>query len=661
MRLPDLSKMNDAQRQAVIHGEGPMLVLAGPGSGKTFTITNRISWLITNHQVQPEHILVITFTRDAALSMQERFMQQRLILSSAKSGSTGKRMDSSLSSDREKQYLPVNFGTFHAIFYQIIQQSGGSAADCLMKDSEKTKLIIPIIIDFKKKTEKLRPDSGAAFGEEYEDAAKLLAAISYYKNTGESKKAAGLLEEPWRSEFDGLFRAYEKVRKRNGKLDFDDMVYGCLKLLGENRKLLDSWRQRFQYILIDEFQDINPVQYQVIRLLSEPARNLFCVGDDDQSIYGFRGSDPSLMRRFLQDYPEARQVFLNINYRSQAEIVEASRKVVSVNRNRFSKELRAAATQKSKKNDSYEEAMKLNQFPDKEQQQEYLHRKLLRHMERGTLEQCAVLFRTNAQMQGFAAALMKAGIPCYMKEKGTCIYDHFIVKDLIHYMEFAAGRRTRNLFLTIMNKPSRYISRESLTEETIDFIRLREYYRQYTSSGRLPAMLERIGKLERDLARLKNLSPYLGIEFLCKGIGYETYLRQKAGVHKDKEKEWLEIIAWLRQDARGYHSLQDWLTAQDAFREECLQLNAVKKTEGKGVRLMTVHASKGLEFDFVFIPDVNEGVYPHGRMVSPDAAQEECRMLYVAMTRAKKALELLFVTGTKERPELPSRYLNPLL
>lgn len=614
-----------------------MLVLAGPGSGKTFTITNRIACLTAHRQVRPEHILVITFTKDAALSMQNRFRQQ-----------WGGQ--------------PVNFGTFHAIFYQIIRQSCGCPAVRILKTSEKRRLIGPVVADFRKTL----GAEGAAF-DAFEDGDRLLAAISYYKNTGNMEKSAALLDGPWGEQFSLLLEAYEKARRRSGTLDFDDMVYECRRLLQEKPKVLEMWRNRFIYLMIDEFQDINPMQYQVVRLLAGEKCNLFAVGDDDQSIYGFRGSDPSLMKRFLEDYPQAQQLLLDVNYRSRREIVEASLKVINENKNRFPKALRAhqpsdaETVSRQGSCDGNGEGVRLLAFPSKEEQYRYLLEQLAEKGRENKLEQCAALFRTNAQMQGFAARLSKEGISYRMKEKAACIYDHFIAEEVNSYVRFALGERTRSLFLRIMNKPSRWLSREMLTEETVSWEKLKVDCRRCAAPGSVISLLEQIDRLERDLERLSHLKPYLGIQFLRRGIGYEDYLRQKAGRDMEKRREWQEVLEWLTEEARQYASYQEWFSCQEAFRETFERAGTCHAGPEKGISLMTAHASKGLEFPYVYLPDVNEGVFPHSRMAEPDVIEEERRMLYVAMTRAKEALELLYVTGTQEQPGLPSRFLQPLI
>ena len=618
-----LNELNEAQRQAVMHGEGPMLVLAGPGSGKTFVITNRISYLIEHRGVEPRNILVITFTREAAMNMQGRFMAA------------------------QNKVYPVNFGTFHAIFYQMIKRSGCLKTAAILTDSDKKRIIIPIIKDYIKET-------GKAVAEDVlrDDAYKCLSAFGYYKNTGNREKAASMLEEPYKNDFKALLEKYETRRRQSGQMDFDDMLTQCKRMLVEHPDILENWRQQVKYLLVDERQDINPIQDEIIKMLAGESRNLFVVGDDDQSIYGFRGSEPSLMKQFLADYPDCKRVLLNMNYRCRPQIIQTSLKVINENKNRFAKDLKAA------KEEVLSPQVRIFYTEEKGTQYQMITEQL-KQLPQEVLCSCAVLFRTNSQMQGMAPILAKAGIPYVMKEKGKCIYDHFIMQDINRYMMFAGGDHRRSLFLGIMNKPSRYICREALTSEMVSFEEIRAYYRRYESPKHLAERLLQLGELEDGLKRLAGMKPYLAVKYLRKAMGYEGYLRQKAGTDKEKLAEWLEFLNDRNEEARGYTGYGEWLEYQEYFRKEAEQKAADKEQPG-GVQLMTVHASKGLEFDRVWIPDVNEGVYPYGHMQTKETEDEERRMLYVAMTRAKESLELTFITGSGKRPRLMSRFLNPL-
>lgn len=617
----DLETLNDAQRKAVMHGEGALLVLAGPGSGKTFTITQRILYLIEVMQVPPEEILVITFAKEAALSMQHRFQEH------------------------SNRIYPVNFGTFHSVFYQILKSINSSRVRQILRETQKKNLMLSIVKQYNMTGQE------ESYHSVQEDAEEFLTAISYYKNTGNSEQTLLKISEEKRLRFSAVFYAYEQARKQQGAIDFDDMVYQCAKVLEKDTQARSYWSKRFSHILMDEFQDINPMQYRVIRLLTSEPYNLFAVGDDDQAIYGFRGSKPACMQQFLQDY-QAKKVLLDVNYRSVPSIVKASMQVIEENKQRFRKNLRPCREKEEEERQGVETSVQslcmgngvsLRSFAEQEEQYTYLTEQLSNRKEKNT---CAVLFRTNMQMQSFAAGLNRLGISYDMKEKLSSIYEHFIVKDIMTYLRLGAGERKRALYLQILNKPKRGISREKLDSKTDKAFIL----------------------LEKQLDYLKNTSLYLGMQYICKVMGYEHYLENESKRQPnsaERLEEWKQILEWLKEEAKNYECVEEWIKVQEAYKESMADKNTKDRADGKdgirNVQLMTVHASKGLEFDTVYIPDCNEKVYPHGSMPDKEQCEEERRIFYVAMTRAKKNLELLYLIGTKERPRLPSRFLNPLL
>ena len=631
----DLTGLNEAQRKAVTHGEGPLLLLAGPGSGKTFTITNRILYLLEKGAA-PEQLLVITFTKEAALSMQRRFQE----------------MCGSI-------VYPVNFGTFHSCFYHILQQAGAVNAKKIIKNSEKISLLLSVLKQFVNNMEKGVGDNLK------DDAAQILSAVSFFKNTLKYEAALKKLPSVWQPHFEAVMTAYGERVRREGVIDFDDMLSECGSLLQGNAGIRSYWQGRFTHILIDEFQDINPVQYRTVKLLTKEPYNIFAVGDDDQAIYGFRGAEPDCLRLFEKEF-RAKRLLLDINYRSREEIVQASLAVIGENRNRFEKKLRAA--QESKGHTPYGTAhgsVVCLGFAGREEQYRYLLDIVGRASDER--ESCAVLFRTNSYMQGFAARLGREGIPYEIKETAVSIYEHFIVKDIVAYLSAAGGSVGREDFLRIVNKPSRYVSREAVAECGVDIAKLKAYYERGSSLSPVnrAAVVNGLTALERQLKNMGRLSLHLAVDFCLKAAGYERYLREKAAAMEDKWQEWQEILEWLRGDAAQYPNLKEWLAAQEAYGKALGRGNVSRKQiagrAGKPVQLMTVHAAKGLEFDRVWIPDCNEKVYPHGSLPDTATVEEERRIFYVAMTRAKKSLELLYLTGTREHPRQISRFLNPLL
>lgn len=642
-----LTNANEAQKQAIMHLRGPCLVLAGPGSGKTFTITNRILYLL-EQGVPPERILVITFMKEAAVSMQERFRQ----MAGSSRGNGG-----------GTAFYPVNFGTFHSIFYHILRESKTLSSNELLRNSEKKNLLIPILKTYECAQEP-REAQARSREELGEEAAQILSAIGYYKNTMQMDAAAKKAPGRWQSCFEKVCLAYTQAVKRAGRLDFDDMLYGCRLLLEENEAVRDYWQRRFQHILIDEFQDINPVQYEAVKLLAAEPYNIFAVGDDDQAIYGFRGSQPECLKRFQAEFA-ARQLLLDTNYRSRAQIVEASLAVIAQNKDRFQKNLHAAASPSS----PADAPVSLRAFPDREGQYGYLLQDISRGMRTG--ESCAVLFRTNSYMQGFAAKLKAAGIPYEMKERAASIYDHFIVKDMMAYLWLAKGEGRREHVLRVMNKPSRYISREAVGEGTADFDEMRAYYdRVELPLERKKEVRNNLSCLERQLRSIRGRPLRLSVSYVLKGMGYEQYLKEVSRQEPEKWEEWRELLEWLKEDAVAYEDVGEWARFQEEYAKSLEQGKgdgqrrrgpAGEERGGKApVHLLTVHGAKGLEYDRVWIPDCNEKIFPHGAMPEESAVEEERRIFYVAMTRAKKYLGLSYLVGTKERPRQPSRFLNPL-
>lgn len=659
---------------------GALLVLAGPGSGKTFTITQRIFYLLEQKHITPEKILVITFTKESALSMQNRFRQQA------------------------GQTIPINFGTFHSIFYHILKQSHILQNHQILTLHQKKTIIFPILKktlsipkenNIKKELRIQKNYDVSNINVEQEDLSELsitmLAAIGYYKNTGNFEQAAGKLSSEWRELFPEILKRYEEERKRRGGIDFDDMVYECRELLRTNDVLRQYWQERFEAILIDEFQDISPMQYEVVRLLSKEG-SIFAVGDDDQSIYGFRGSNPECLKRFVQDY-KAEQICLNINYRSRKEIVQAANLVIGENEKRFPKELHAS----ERKTDFCESteaflqpasAVRLLPFTERDEEYEYMVnqcRDVLLEYEHGNLQdsyQAGILFRTNTFLQGLAVRLHREGIPYVMKDKIPNIYEHFIVKDIMAYLKIAEGEGSRALFLQIMNKPSRYLSREAVArcndksfgnaffEELIRYYRERDFLEK--NRLRFERIICGIEGWQKQMKAMKGLSPFASVMYIRKAMGYEDYLRELTRGDTERWQEWEEILVWISTDASRYNTLQEWFRVQEDYtanyansdsgkRKHHLENQKEDNKKNTLIHLMTVHASKGLEFDAVYIPDCNEKVFPHGRMPDKETCEEERRIFYVAMTRAKNSLELLYLTGTNNRPRLPSRFLNKLI
>lgn len=607
---------NQSQQEAITHGNGPCLVLAGPGSGKTLTIVNRINYLMKEYKVRPEEILVITFTKYAADEMKHRFCK--------------------LVKDRS---VPVTFGTFHAVYYSILKWAYRFNSENVFSENEKYQLISEIV----------NRQEIEIFDEE--DFLKdIVTEIGIVKNNRYDIESYEPLHTS-REIFYNIYTEYEQMRKRARKIDFDDMLVLCYNLFETRPDVLKMWQKRFQYILIDEFQDINQVQYDVITMLAAPRQNLFAVGDDDQSIYGFRGANARLMFRFEEDFPQAKRVLLNVNYRSTANIVKHALRVIGHNQVRFPKEI--LANKDSGQNIHVQEA------GSPEEEQEYILEEIGKRLKEGVLpRQIAVLYRIHTDARALAEAMIKQGIPFLMKEQLPNIYQHFIGRDIQSYFKMALGSGKRQDFLQIMNRPKRYIGRDSLNKPEVSFEELRRFYCDKEW------MQDRIDQFECDVKLLRKMAPYAAIQYLRKKIAYDEFLCEYAGTHQLKNDELFDVLAEIEAAARSFKTLEEWLTHVEgytAFMKKQEQKQGRQQTEGQdGVRLMTMHAAKGLEFDTVFIIAANEGSIPYKKAIK-NSLEEERRLFYVAMTRAKEVLKITYVVEKNGKELSPSRFIGELI
>ena len=609
-------KFNQAQQKAIAHREGPMLVLAGPGSGKTAVITRRVLEL-TRRGIAPGNILVITFTKAAATEMQERF--ERL---QREAGITAQGR--------------VNFGTFHAVFFKILKYAYQLDASNIIRDEVSVQLLTDLLRKFEMEIEDEREFIDGIRSEISKIKSERIDISTYY--------SMNCPEE----HFQKLFLEYTEKMREQRLIDFDDILLYTYELLTKRPDVLKLWQEKYQYILIDEFQDINRIQYDIIRMLAKPQDNLFIVGDDDQSIYQFRGARPEIMLNFPKDYPEAEQVLLNYNYRSQEEIVKAALRVIGNNEKRFPKEI--LATRAS------EMPVKTEKFPTQEEEGERIIELIRSYKAQGiSYKEMAVLFRTNTQARSVMGKLLSYNIPFQMRDVVPNLFDHWIARNIIAYIKLAMGSRDRGLMLQVMNRPNRYLSRETLTEPVVDFNKWKWYYREKDW------MVNRIDKLEYDLEMLAKANPYAAINYIRRGIGYDEYLIQYAEYRRMKPEELLEIVTELQESARNYDTFEAWFTYMGEYKRELeRQREQREKRNVNGVMLATMHSAKGLEYEVVILPDVNEGITPYKRAVSAEELEEERRMFYVAVTRAKQYLHVFSVKRLHGKEMELSRFVGEL-
>ena len=604
---------NQAQKKAVSHGEGPCLVLAGPGSGKTLTIVNRIKYLIEEYKVRPEEILVVTFTRFAAAEMKSR-----------------------LCALMGKQTLPVTVGTFHGIYYGILKWAYRMGQQNILSEEEKYQI--------------LRSAAGKQKMEVFDEEdfiQDIAAEIGKIKNNRIDPDEF-VSEKCSADAFREIYREYERQRKKLRKIDFDDMLVLCCELFTSRPDVLAAWQKKFRYILIDEFQDINRIQYDVIRMLALPENNLFVVGDDDQAIYGFRGADSSLMFRFREDYPEAAQILLGTNYRSTANIVRNSLKVIEHNEHRFQKDLKA-----SRDNGA---CIHVQELKDPNEEAQYILDEIEKKEQEGTApEKIAVLFRIHTDARPVVEALLERHISFQMKEHLPNLYNHFIGKDIQAYFRLALGERKRQDFLQVMNRPKRYIGRDSLSGNTVSFEEIRKFYcdREW--------MMDRVDQFEWDVKMLKKMAPYAAIQYIRKRIGYDDFLKDYALTHNVNKADLFDVLSEIEEAAKPYASIEDWFVHVQEYTEMLRLKERQRSLKQEGVRLMTIHAAKGLEFDAVFLIEANEGRIPYKKAKTEKETEEERRLFYVAMTRAKDLLKICYVKTKNGKEVSLSRFVEELL
>lgn len=592
---------NEGQKKAVEHFRGPALVLAGPGSGKTRVITYRTKYLIEKYGVNPSTILVITFTKAAAMEMKQRFQTMT-----------------------ERKYVTVNFGTFHAVFFGMLRHAYGYSADNIIREEQKMRFFKEEISHMDLEIE-----------DEAEFIQNIIGEISRVKNERKDILQYEALSCDTNS-FRRLFQKYENLLRRQNQIDFDDMLVYTYELLTQRKDILQAWQNKFQYILIDETQDMNQLQYDIMKLLAAPRNNLFMVGDDDQSIYRFRGAKPEIMLGFEKDYPNAKRILLDTNYRSRKQIVEAAIKVIDHNTSRFTKEIKAARPEGT--------PVITAEFANQKEEYECMIEKILYyHRQGGKYSDIAILCRTNRQPGGLAEKLMEYNIPFQMKDVIPNLYDHWIAKNIMTYLKLGKGSQKRSDLLQILNKPLRYISRECLEDEIISWDVMLQYYEEK------PWMCDRIETLQHDLKMLQPMKPYGAIHYIRHVIGYEQYLRDYALDHRMKAEELLEVLEEIQESAKGYDTLEEWQKHIEEYGANLVKQQRERESKD-GVLLCTMHSSKGLEFPIVFIPEANEGITPYQKAVMKEEIEEERRLFYVAMTRAK---ELLYVFSVKERFHKP--------
>ena len=597
----------EEQIKAIEWYEGPLMVIGTPGSGKTTVIVNRVNNLIYEYDVRPENILVITFTKAAAVSMKERFLEL--------SGLTSTN---------------VRFGTFHSFFYWIIRTAYGDKLNLGVLDEQKKREVLRTIL------RKLGPET-------YDNEETLVSVMNqlgiiscnmidienYY-----SRDMSG-------NDFVTTYRLYKEYKERNGLIDFDDMVTECYKLLKDRPDILERIRELYPFIMVDEYQDTNMIQYEILKMLAHPRDNIYVVGDDDQSIYGFRGARPDIMHKFTKEFRNASTLQLSNNFRCPKEIVELSSSIIADNKKRYGKSLKSVVSSKGQ--------VTIDDMRTQTDEYNLILSRLQKAFKKGVSpSDIAIIYRTNLGPRRLMYKLSSYNVPFNVRDAIPDITNHIYVRPILSYIRYAMGDHSRKVFLDIMNKPVRYISRDMLTSEVVE---LEDLLRAAKGKDYL---CDNIKRMISEIRTISKLSPFAAVNYIRRAVDYDGYLKKLAedrNIDYDEISDMLDEFQSMISDSDTFLQMFEMLETSRKPKEE-------KEEEVDGIQLMTLHSAKGLEFSEVHILDAVEGSIPHKKSKSPDEIEEERRLFYVGITRSSNNLYIYVPREIGDRQVSPSRFLG---
>lgn len=612
-----LDSLNDVQRQAVAHGDGPMLILAGAGSGKTRVLTYRIAWLI-DQGTQADSILAITFTNKAAQEMKTRVNE---LLGSRPYG----------------EAMP-KLGTFHASCVMILRKNshhiGIPNNFSIYDETDTNSLIKQAMTNLDIPTKKFNPTSVKST---ISSAKNELVSASQYDNL-----AQGMYQETVAK----IYPEYQRLLRANGALDFDDLMIEVLRLFQENPEVLEYYQDQYQYIMVDEFQDTNKVQYSLTKLLAAKWRNINVVGDAAQSIYAFRGADLRNVRQFKSDYPDTAVYHLEQNYRSTKKILTAATQLIKPNQGAH--DVLSLWTENGEGDD-----ISLHEANGGDTEVGYIISQLLDLNYKGrSWGDVALLYRANSQSRAFEEGLIRAGIP-YQIIGGVRFYDRREIKDLIAYLRLINNPQDSVSFERIVNVPPRKIGKVTMLQ-----------------GG--PALTQFYSLIDDFREKAQTMTVLELLDYVIERIAYQSYIHDgtEEGVSRWENVQELRSVADTFSQAGPIQSLQSFLESVSLLEQTDMAQDGDKTHVGKGnmgdrITLMTLHAAKGLEFPVVFMVGMEEGVFPHARSLEDRfALEEERRLAYVGVTRAKEKLFLTYarsrVTFGSFSANVPSRFIKDL-
>lgn len=591
---------NKAQEEAIHTVNKQVLVIACPGSGKTTTLLRRIHYMVTEAGISAAQILMITFTKAAADEMNKRYV--------------------SMYGDNPG----VTFATIHSLCFSIVKKYGKKNVSVLSD--------IEIYNYFNYRVKYLDQ-----INDKDNFVADVILDISVMKNNMISLSDYEPACTDNKELFASLYTGYEKYKEKESKVDFDDMLVMAKDILDNEPEVLLYLKNRYSYIQVDEYQDTNYIQRDIIYKLAGKEGNLAVVGDDDQSIYMFRGARPEIMLNFSKDYPECKVIHMSTNYRSLKEIIKTADHVVKHNSQRFAKDFYGAREEKGK-------VFFRNYLNNTSQLEGVLH-KVRELLEQGVKpEQIAILYRTNKESMPFAEYFMREKIPFQCNERLKSKYHHWIFQDIQAYWKLSRGKKDKISFQRILNHPNRYFYGKAFhsVDPNLSSLKQAVWEQKGGVHWQLQKGLENAETLFQHFKILNTFSkPEVFMNYLYKATGYNDYLKEYAKLRKLDVKELTVVWNNLLDEAKLYGSWDAWGRYIVAYNRQLQQANKSKD----GITLSTMHRAKGLEWDYVFIINCVDGTIPHSNAMTPEEIEEERRLFYVAMTRAK---DFLYLSAYKE-------------
>lgn len=617
-----IDKLNENQKRAVEHLNGPCMVLAGPGSGKTRVITYRIANMVVNKEIKPTSILAISFTKASSVEMKNR----------------------ALSLSKDYRMNKVTYGTFHSVFFRILRFFVKYDLDSILDEKSKRLALKGIMKNLNIEN-----------ADDDETVGQVINEISFVKN--ELMDRYDFDSEILSSdEFIQTYNMYEEYKNQINKIDFDDMLIKTYELLLNNNQALQRIRSAYKYILVDEFQDINKVQFEVLKLIANPMNNIFVVGDEDQSIYGFRGSRPDFLLEFEEYFEGTNKVILDINYRSKEEIIGVANRLIEKNENRYEKVIKCGQGNGAKINYVAPE--------DSEEEAVFIAKDILEEIKKDYIEYSdfAVIYRTNIQSRALVDVFMDMRIPFVVKDSIITIYDHWAAQDILAYLRIGLNPQNNKDWARIINKPFRYISKDNvnMVKDEADFINA-----LINKCNLHPKQVKTINDLDIDLSYLKTLNPKNAISYIRTSLDYDRYILDYCTNRKIKTNGLIEILNELESSATNFKTIKDYLEHIDRVKSELVDNKNNKNTDG--VIFTTMHSAKGLEFKNVYIIGANEGTIPHEKSYEieddekkTEQIEEERRLMYVAITRAEENLYISSPINKYGKKVSKSRFIDDI-